>query len=554
MQTGLWATPRRLAEVSTGETGRELRLRLKAGLIAGLAFAGVMLALQLLTGVPSLPSLLQDRLFSLPPGSITSVLIDRLQFWAKPLALAGIVFGQTVAIALLAAALRWVPHGRTGRLPGDTAALDGLLIGVVLWAVPDLVLLPAAGLGLLGLRAGEGAGPAIATAAAAGLAGAAYAALSTLWSPRQIQAAASPGDPDRAIGRRRLIADGVALAVTAGAGAALLRAIATIGERSAAPSTTAAAASGSAGGASTDSGFQAPAGISAQVTPNERFYVISKNLVDPTLSAAGWSLEIKGLVDNPQHLSYSALLAQPSKDMFATLECVSNTVGGDLMSNARWTGVPLAGLIESAGARRDATWVIFKSADGYVESLPLDLARLPTTLLAHSMNGMPLPSKHGFPLRVVTAGNYGMRNPKWLTSIEVANHPDEGYWERQGWNVESGVRTMARFDTHPQRAAAGSAVPLGGVAFAGDRSVSRVELSTDGGQTWIPASIERPSSPATWVRWAAQWTPDHPGRFILAVRATDGKGAAQIGQRHDPYPSGSTGYHTIQVAVDAAGS
>ncbi len=531
----------------------ERRLSAAAGLIAGLAFGGVQLSLQLLTGTPSLPALLQDRIFGALPGAVTSDLIDRLQFWAKPLALFGIVLGQAAGVAALALLIaRLLPHGGNAALH-RAAPRAGALLAALLWVVPELGLLPAAGLGPLGLRVQGGGASAVSTAAAAAAAGALFAAMVLLWpAPR---AEATPSHGAGTLSRRRLVASALALVTVGGAGAALQRTIATIGERNSAPAESATAGPATAARpAAAGGGFVAPPGISAELTPTPSFYVVSKNFVDPTLNAGAWSLQLNGLVDNALRLSYNDLIALPSRDAYTTLECVSNGVGGDLISNTRWTGVSLAALLDRAGAHSQATWVNFTAADGYTESLPVDAARRSTTLLAHSMDGAPLPSKHGFPVRVITAGNYGMKNPKWLTSIELASQPAQGYWEHQGWNVEAGVQTMARFDTHPRQVAAGRALSLGGVAFAGDRGISRVEVSLDGGRTWSAAELERPPSPAAWVRWSWQWTPMQPGRATLMVRAVDGKDTPQIAQAHASFPSGATGYHTIQVQVAAPAS
>jgi DMSO/TMAO reductase YedYZ molybdopterin-dependent catalytic subunit len=529
--------------------GREEHLGVPAaaGLIAGLAFGGAQLASQLLTGTPSLPALLQDRLFAALPGAVTSALIDRLQFWAKPLALTGIVLAQAIGVAVLALILSVCTRRPRPRL---TVRREGVLLAALLWLVPELALLPAAGLGILGYRATGGAASALSALVAAVLAAAVYTALRFLWTSPDPLPAQSPSAPS--ISRRRLVAAGIGFIAAGGAATALLRTIATIGEQSTAPAQAAAPGSSAPSAEAPAAGaFSPPPGISAEITPNSSFYVVSKNFVDPTVSAGGWSLQVRGLVDQPLRLSYSELMALPARDAFVTLECVSNGIGGNLISNTRWTGVPLATLLDRAHAQSTATWAVFGSADGYVESLPIEIARLPTTLLAHHMDGAPLPSKHGFPVRVITAGNYGMKNPKWLTSIEVATQPGNGYWEHEGWNVEAGVRTMARFDTLPHQVTAGQTVPLGGVAFAGDRGIARVEVSTDGGRNWAPAALERPESPDTWVRWSWQWTPEQPGRAMLSVRAVDGKGVPQIAQNHVPYPSGATGYHTIQVQVAA---
>jgi DMSO/TMAO reductase YedYZ molybdopterin-dependent catalytic subunit len=190
--------------------------------------------------------------------------------------------------------------------------------------------------------------------------------------------------------------------------------------------------------------FVAPPGVADEITPNERFYIVSKNLVDPRVQAENWSLEVFGLVKEPRSFSYQEVLALPSTSAYITLECISNPLGGKLMSNALWTGVPLAHLLGLVGVHVDARAVVFRSADNYYESFPLEVALAPTTLLAHAMNGVPLTEKHGFPLRVVLPGRYGMKQPKWVTKIELTADPIDGYWVRRGWDREAPPGTTTR--------------------------------------------------------------------------------------------------------------
>ena len=294
----------------------------------------------------------------------------------------------------------------------------------------------------------------------------------------------------------------------------------------------------------------APPGVADEITPNERFYIVSKNLVDPRVQAENWSLEVFGLVKEPRSFSYQEVLALPSTSAYITLECISNPLGGKLMSNALWTGVPLAHLLGLVGVHVDARAVVFRSADNYYESFPLEVALAPTTLLAHAMNGVPLTEKHGFPLRVVLPGRYGMKQPKWVTKIELTADPIDGYWVRRGWDREAFPQTVARIDTPLNDATlAGPRVPVGGVAFAGTRSISRVEVSTDGGATWRPAQTRPPLAPATWVQWGLTWEDAAPGTYLALARATDGEGALQPAEEAGSFPRGATGYHHARITV-----
>jgi len=227
-----------------------------------------------------------------------------------------------------------------------------------------------------------------------------------------------------------------------------------------------------------------PLGVAEEVTSNDRFYIVSKNFNDPRVGADKWSLQVFGLVAQPTRFSYEENLALPRVSQYKTLECISNTLGGNLMSNALWTGIPLGQLLGSLGVSSDARAVIFRSADNYYESFPLDVALAPGVLLAHTMKGVPLPDKHGFPLRLILPGRYGVKNPKWITRIELAAEPIEGYWVRRGWDPEALVQTVARIDTPVDQARVGGPrLEVGGVAFAGSRGVDRVEASLDGGTT-----------------------------------------------------------------------
>ncbi|HEV7661977.1 MAG TPA: molybdopterin-dependent oxidoreductase, partial [Chloroflexota bacterium] len=187
-----------------------------------------------------------------------------------------------------------------------------------------------------------------------------------------------------------------------------------------------------------------------------------------------WHLQVTGLVEQPLDLSRDALTALPAVQITRTLECISNEVGGDLISTGVWTGVLLADVLQRAGVRSGASAVVFHSVDGYVETMALDKAQDPNTLLAYALNGQPLPTKHGFPLRVLGSGTYGMKNSKWLTQIDVVAAVEPGFWEQQGWNPDAPVQTLARIDTPKDAETVTGATSISGVAFAADRGIQRV--------------------------------------------------------------------------------
>jgi hypothetical protein len=250
-------------------------------------------------------------------------------------------------------------------------------------------------------------------------------------------------------------------------------------------------------------------------------------------------------------LSLSDLRGLPATTQYVTLECISNLVGGDLMSTGEFKGVSLRDLLAMAGPQAGGTWAAFKARDGYAESLPLTLVDgAPEILVAYELDQGPLPMLHGFPARMLIPGHYGMKGPKWLDSITVVDHESGGFWEQQGWDHNAVVKTTARFDAP----ADGDIVKLGpvslaGVAFAGTRGISKVEYSTDSGKTWNPAAFATPLSQLTWVLWTAEWTPGAEGAYELRVRATDGTGALQTAQSTPSYPTGASGYHTVHIAI-----
>jgi DMSO/TMAO reductase YedYZ molybdopterin-dependent catalytic subunit len=241
----------------------------------------------------------------------------------------------------------------------------------------------------------------------------------------------------------------------------------------------------------------------------------------------------------------------PAIERYQTMECISNKVGGHIMSTGKFVGVPLPQILELAGGLQPAAIeVVFQSAGGYSDSMPVTQAMNPATLLVIGMNDHVLPRAHGFPVRVLGVGTYGMKNPKWLESIQAVDRPYTGFWEQRGWNHDAIIRTESRIDTPMGGAKVKGETVIAGVAIAGDRGISRVEVSADGGQTWNEAVLKTALSPLTWRLWMYDWNPSGPGSHTLAVRAYDGDGAVQTPSGEPPFPAGATGYD--EVAVDVA--
>lgn len=301
-----------------------------------------------------------------------------------------------------------------------------------------------------------------------------------------------------------------------------------------------------------------------EVTPTGSFYRVDVNVFPPNVNSTGWTLPVTGLVSNPLTLNYDQLLAMESQEQYNTLECVSNNTDGDLISTAKFTGVKFSSILAQAGVKPEATYVVFKATDGYSVGIPITKAMDPGTILAYHINGEPLPAEHGFPARMIVPGFYGMMNCKWVTSIELVAETYQGYWQVRGWVNEAKYQTGS-FVVTPGSAqvadrfgiAGAPSVPLGmtpiaGVAFAGDRGIKKVEVSTDGGNTWTTASVQDPLSGYTWVLWTAEWNPPATGNYSIAVRSTDGTGAVQTAVMAAPFPGGATGYAIVDVGVTSS--
>src|SRR5713226_9384694 len=471
-----------------------------------------------LIGTTPLPQLLQQPILAVMPGFVFGFLIDTLQHAGKVVEEAGLIVGMIVGLGFLGGA-RVCERQVWDRRP------HALSFAAAGWAIVAFVLLPISGDGFLGLNEGPTA-PLV-----WGLLFAAYGGvLQVGGDPARVTPVCT--DPRR---RRMLLLMPIGIAALSAGGLVSLllprwyQAV-----------------------------FKAPeaalSGASPEITPVENFYVVSKNFSDPVVSEQGWTLNVDGLVNKPLHLSLADLRALPSATEYVTLECISNNVGGPLMSTGQFTGVRLHDLVSMAVPASSATYARFKARDGYTESLPLSLiSGAPEILVAYALDGAALPTGHGFPARILVPGHYGMKGPKWLESIDLASQDDGGYWESEGWDRRALVKTTSRFDVPKDgdTAKTGEAVRLFGVAFAGTRGISKVEYSTDGGRSWSAAELGAPLSSLSWVLWNANWTPAQAGAHVLQVRAVDGSGAAQEPTSSASFPSGASGYHTIRIDVSA---
>lgn len=307
----------------------------------------------------------------------------------------------------------------------------------------------------------------------------------------------------------------------------------------------------------------APDGVSVDVdgvapfyTPNDDFYRIDTALTVPQVPTEGYELRVTGMVDRELRLSFDDLLARTVVEHDITLTCVSNTIGGELVGNARWTGVRLDELLAEAGIDPAATQVVGRSIDGYTCGFPVEAATDGrNALVAFGMNGEPLPLEHGFPVRLIVPGLYGyISATKWLTEIELTTFEDfEQYWVPRGYADRAPIKLMSRIDSVDglgtlTRNADGTAA-IGGVAWAQTRGISGVEVQVDD-RAWQPCELGEALNDDTWRQWAFRWTPQATGRTSIRCRAIDGDGVIQTAERSEPLPDGASGHHQIVVFVE----
>jgi DMSO/TMAO reductase YedYZ molybdopterin-dependent catalytic subunit len=294
--------------------------------------------------------------------------------------------------------------------------------------------------------------------------------------------------------------------------------------------------------------------IAKEVTPNDEFYITSYSPEVPDISVDKFRLRVEGLVENPYALALKELEAMQDKREYVTLECIGNPVGGNAISNALWEGVTLRKILEKANPKPGIIKAAFFAAEGYTDSIPYELALSEEVFLAFRMNGETPPPAHGYPLRVIVPGIFGMKNVKWLSKIELVNYDFKGYWEKTGWSDKAVIPLMSEI-LMPMD---GKNVPLGqyvigGIAFGGRHGVSRVQVSVEG-EKWQEAELKPPLSKWAWTLWRYGWTPMREGDFSIRVRAYDRSGKEQVspsllGRVLGSYPDGARGIETIHVSV-----
>ena len=493
------------------------------GAMAALAFTSFLARLTL--GVPTLPDLFADPLLYVMPPTLFSAALDTLRLAAKPILLACVLLGQLAVGALIG----WFYAGslapKPPRLTFSSAIRPALLLAALGWLFTVLLIFPAVGAGSLGVLLSVGVAPTLASYLLAAL----VFGLTLAWLYARL-GRLELTEPNAGPLDRRSLLRLLGVAITTVIGANIVLEVSEVVRGT--------------------SALRAPARLPSPITPIEGFYVVAKDLFPVSVDPAHWGLNVVGDNGRSLHLDLDQLRARPAVELVTTLTCISNPIGGDLLGTARWTGVRLADLLHEVGVGSGARDVVLSAADNYADSIPLELALADDTLLVYLMDGQTLPAVHGFPLRAIVPGRYGIKNVKWLTRVEVIDHGFVGYWPSRGWTDQGIIQTESQIDVPADRSTLPfGAVEVGGIAFAGVRGIQKVELSVDGGQSWLPTTLAPPTSPLTWTTWRIRWRPTGPGWYTLQVRATDGTGQVQPAVVTPPIPNGATGYHQIQVRI-----
>ncbi len=505
---------------------------LAAGMLGAMAMIAVSILLRPYTGSVSVLDTIADATLLAMPISVFSFLLETFGTQAKTLFLVGLI----VLLVLLGGGLGQRYAGRTaGARRAMWAPVQGYAIGITV--VLGLFLVVIAGFQTPDAVRGTKALWAFAVVALGAEAWAIVTVVTMMalrrGDPHPEASPESQASGGMAIDRRRAVS-------MAGAAAVALGSIAVVGreiQRVAGRKTVGTASAGE---------------IPPPITPTDEFYVISKNYIDPDPERGDdWEVEVTGLVDNPGTISRAELEELAGPDFVSTLTCISNPMDGPLIGTARWSGAPLAKVLERFGVGANVFDVVGEGQDGYTDSFPIEKALAPETHIVWAMNGEPLPRLHGTPVRLIVPGLYGIKNVKWLTKLTLTADDYQGYWQDRGWTDSAIIKTQSHFDVPEGRdvLVAGTQT-IGGVAFAGDRGISLVEVSFDDGDSWEEATIAENPSPAglSWVIWTMEWVAT-PGSYALVVRATDGEGNLQPAEDAPTLPDGASGYHRIRVGV-----
>jgi len=504
---------------------------LLAGLVAGIAMTVVMLILALF-GLATPLAIIGDRLsVFIKPGPFLALMgrvggYNHLKQLGVGSTMAGQLIVSMIGGGLFGLLVRNNPQRRVTKWTMSIfVALPIVACAILLW--------PVLGTSYIGLP--------IASGGAVTLIGFAISVLvferalvTSFHFLTRTKTEGAGGEFSPAIGRRAVVLGGLGVLITGG-GVALIRKL------------------WRAATFSYD-GTQYKGRVVQPITPNDLFYCVTKNVIDPRVNVDLWHLEVNGLVQNPRTYRFLDLKGFNIVEQETTLMCISNGLDAGLMSNAVWKGIALRDLIDAAGPMADAKRVQLYGVDNYTDTIPIEKAFKPTTLLVWEMNSKSLADRHGYPLRAIVPGYFGEKHVKWLTRIELVGADAKGFYETQGWGPDFITPTRSRIDVpdHDSRFSLhDSPIEIKGIAFGGDRGISRVEISDDDGETWTDATIHYAGTKLTWALWSYDWQPDAADDYTLVVRATDGEGEVQEWEEDRSPFSGATGFHKIVVHMTA---
>ena len=294
-------------------------------------------------------------------------------------------------------------------------------------------------------------------------------------------------------------------------------------------------------------------GTRPEYTPVKDHYKVFIRVSPTVIDGTNYTLPVTGLVGNPLMLSLDDIRERyEPQSHYVTLSCISGRLGTDLISTTYWTGVSMQKILEDAKLDSNAKYLYITSGDGFYETVPLDqIAADERIMLAYDWDGHPIPVDHGFPLRIWRPDRYGMKQPKWITGMEITEEYRQGYWVERGWDKLAQVKTVSVVDTVAVDAVYENGgqklVPVGGIAFAGAKGISKVEVRVDDGP-WQEAKLRSPLSDTTWVLWRYDW-PFESGHHVFRVRAAERDGTPQIEEFAENRPSGATGIHSLKTSL-----
>jgi DMSO/TMAO reductase YedYZ molybdopterin-dependent catalytic subunit len=534
---------------------RLLRGRVRAGVaFRGGAFgASIAVLIFVLAraggGSPGILEVISDAVVRRLPPPLLDWGITVLGPGAKGLVLLTIMVGTVAAGGILAAAA-----ARHGPVRPERGLRTAVILGLTSLAFAQLVVLPVAGAGIAGSALlSEPLAvhvPLVAGALAYGITAGIWSSIHAGAPQAEAVAATGTAGAPGALHRRAVLGLGIRVLVLSSiAASGALVYSRTLGTRRAVlPGQV------DAPGAE---GF----GFIRAVTPVPEFYVVSKDWVPLEIDPLSSRFVVEGLVDAPRAWTLDELRALPAQEGFRTLQCISaeSITRSELIGNQRWKGVRVSEVLRAARPDPAGAFVVWRCADGYHESLDLATALHDDTWLVYEMGppGTLLTPEHGRPLRLLVAGRYGMAQPKYLTSLTVTDQDEPGWWVRGGWRTDAPVRTYCRIDLPAadgvsDSVVAGHTFTAYGVASAGDRGISAVQVSLDGGSTWSDAELEPLSGPIgrlTWVRWRMDIRLGHPGSVLFMARAADGTGTWQDDELEEPFPRGASGYPRVAMRV-----